>query len=195
MDTFYARIRIRGINMDSYAVYMQAVDLVRQCGTRDPLKIACELGISVYHAPLDDLLGMFTFRWNHRIMLINENLDHYMEQMVAGHELGHDRRHRELAKAGGMKEFTLFNMKDTTEYEANAFSAHILLDNDDVYGLARQGYDVVQVAHMLNSDINLMLIKMQEMNKLGYDFTIPNSPDSRFFRRIKGGELGSDASD
>jgi hypothetical protein len=58
--------------MDSYAVYKQAVDLVRQCGTRDPIKIARELGIWVYHVPLDDLLGMFTFRWNHRIMLLNE---------------------------------------------------------------------------------------------------------------------------
>ena len=181
--------------MDSYAVYKQAVDLVRQCGTRDPMKIARELGIWVYHVPLDDLLGMFTFRWNHRIMFLNENLDRYMELMVGGHELGHDCRHRELAKVGGMKEFTLFNMKDTTEYEANAFSAHILLDNDDVYGLARQGYDVVQMAHMLNSDINLMLIKIQEMNKLGYNFSIPYSPDSRFFRRIKGSGLRCDSGD
>jgi len=34
-----------------------------------------------------------------------------------------------------------------------------------------------------------MLIKMQEMNKLGYDFNISIQHDSRFFRRIKGSQL------
>lgn len=76
-------------------------------------------------------------------------------------------------------------MKDTTEYEANAFGSHLLLDNDKVYELAKQGYDVVQISAALGSDINLMLIKLQEMNKLGYDFNIPFTPDSKFFRKIE----------
>ena len=75
-------------------------------------------------------------------------------------------------------------MKDTTEYEANAFASHILLDDEEVYSLARQGYDVVQIAQMMGSNINLMLIKMQEMNKLNYDLRIPYDPDSKFFRKI-----------
>ena len=53
-----------------------------------------------------------------------------------------------------------------------------------VYDLARSGYDVVQIAQQMGSDINLMLIKLQEMNKMGYDFNIPYDPDSRFFRKI-----------
>jgi hypothetical protein len=40
-----------------------------------------------------------------------------------------------------------------------------------------------------------MLIKIQEMNKLGYNFSIPYSPDSRFFRRFKGSELRCDSGD
>lgn len=102
--------------------------------------------------------------------------------MVIAHELGHDAEHRDRAKESkdGLKEFTLFQMKDTTEYEANAFASHILLDNEEVYDLARSGYDVVQIAQQMGSDINLMLIKLQEMNKLGYDFNIPYDPDSRF---------------
>lgn len=66
-----------------------------------------------------------------------------------------------------LKNFSLFNMKDNTEYEANAFASHILLDNDEVYSLARQGCDVVQISQTLGSHINLMLIKLLEMNKLG----------------------------
>lgn len=54
------------------------------------------------------------------------------------------------------------------------------------------GYDVVQMAKQLGSDINLMLIKLQKMNKLGYDFSLPYPPDSRFFRRMKAEKVGVD---
>lgn len=179
--------------MDSIAIYRQAENLVQRCGTRNALQIADDIGVWVYYeASFGDLLGMYTVRWNHRLMFLNPKMDDYLLQMVAAHELGHDARHRDLAKAEGMKEFVLFRMKDNTEYEANAFASHILLDNDEVYSMARQGYDVVQIARALGSDINLMLIKMQEMNKLGYNFHVPFEPDSRFFRRIKGTDLEDD---
>ena len=180
--------------MDSYALFKQANELVRQCGTRDALRIAQEIGIWTYwEDSFTDLLGMYTMRWKHRLMFLNSKMDNYLKQMVAAHELGHDAMHRELAKSNGMKEFVLFNMKDNTEYEANAFGSHILLDNDEVYSLARQGYDVVQISRMLGSHINLMLIKMQEMNKLGYDFRIPYTPDSRFFRNVKVSDMEGEA--
>lgn len=176
--------------MDSYKVFKHADELVRQCETRDALRIAEELGIWIYYEDtLKDLLGMYTNRWNHRIMILNPNMDSYLTQMVCAHEVGHDMLHRDFAKAEGMKEFVLFNMKDNTEYEANAFAAHILLDNGEVYSLARQGYDVAEISQALNSHINLMLIKLLEMNKLGYDFRIPCDPDSQFFRHIKGSAL------
>lgn len=176
--------------MDSLAVFKRANRLVRRCGTRDARRIAEQLGIRIYYADgLTDLLGMYTARWNHRIMILHPKLDSYLEQMVIAHELGHDALHRQRAKVEGMKEFVLFQMKDNTEYEANAFAAHLLLSNDEVCKLAQQNYDVVQIAQMLGSDINLMLIKLLEMNKLGYDFRIPYDPDSRFFRNIKGSSL------
>lgn len=109
--------------------------------------------------------------------------------MVITHELGHDQRHREIAKAGqSLKEFSLFSIKDTTEYEANVFASHILLENDEVYTLSRQGYDVARMARYMRVDINLMLIKLQEMKRIGYDLNLPLQYDSRFFRNIKGYE-------
>ena len=58
-----------------------------------------------------------------------------------------------------------------------------------MYSLAREGYDVVQPSQMLGSNVNLMLIKLQELNHLDYHFKIPYTPDSRFFRNIRGSEL------
>ena len=76
-------------------------------------------------------------------------------------------------------------MKDTTEYEANAFAAHLLIENDTIYSLSREKYDVAQIAKMLNLNINLVLIKLQELNKLGYDYKVPCEADSLFLRKPK----------
>lgn len=170
--------------IDSFKIFKKADSIVNRVGTRDTLKIAGELGIKIYYEDFQDLLGMYTCRWKQRIIFLNSSLDYYLRQMVLAHEIGHDTFHRDLAETG-LKEFTLFNMKNDTEYVANAFGAHLLLDNDEVLELARDGYDVVQIAGMLNSDINLLLIKMQEMNKIGYDFNVPCHPERNFFKKIK----------
>lgn len=170
--------------IDSFGIYKKATALIKHTGTRDARKIADELGIKIYYENYDDLLGMYTCRWKQRMIFINNNLDDHMRQMVLAHEIGHDIFHRNLA-SHGLKEFELFDMKNTTEYEANIFGSHLLIDNDEVLALARDGYDIVQISSMLNSHINLLLIKMQEMNKMGYDFNVPYRPESNFLKKIK----------
>lgn len=172
--------------IDSLYIYSKATDIVKQTDTRDPIKIAPEIGVTLrFTEDLDKLLGLYTYRWKHRIILLNDKMEEIMSRMVCAHELGHDALHRDLAKDDGLKEFVLFNMKDTTEYEANAFAAHLLIDDDVIWSLSKEKYDVVQMAKILNVNINLVLIKLQELNKLGYDFRVPREVDSLFFRRTK----------
>ena len=152
--------------IDSFYIYSKATEMVKQTGTRNPMKIASEIGVMLrYSEELDKLLGLYTYRWKHRIILLNDKM--------------------EEAKGDGLKEFVLFNMKDTTEYEANAFATHLIIDDDDIYSMSKDKYDVVQIAKMLNVNINLVLIKLQELNKLGYDFRVPCEADSFFFRKPK----------
>lgn len=172
--------------IDSFYIYSKATEMVKQTGTRNPMKIASEIGVMLrYSEELDKLLGLYTYRWKHRIILLNDKMEEIMARMVCAHELGHDALHRDIAKGEGLKEFVLFNMKDTTEYEANAFAAHLIIDDDDIYSMSKDKYDVVQMAKMLNVNINLILIKLQELNKLGYDFRVPCEADSFFFRKPK----------
>ena len=87
--------------MESYDIFKQADNLVRQCGTRSAEQIARDLGIWIYYEDsFDDLLGMYTFRWNHRLMFLNSRIEGRLKEMVIAHELGHDQRHRSIAKAG-----------------------------------------------------------------------------------------------
>ena len=172
--------------IDSVGIYKKANSLVQMHGTRNTIKLAQASGVEVIQVDyFNDLLGMYVYRWKHRAMFLNDRMDEYLMQRVAGHELGHDAYHRELAKGEGMKEFELFRMQSSTEYEANAFAAHLLIDTDECLDYVRNGYDVVQIAKAMNSEINLMLIKLQELNRLGYHLRIPFEPRSDFFKNIK----------
>ena len=172
--------------IDSKGIYKKANDLVLQYGTRNTLVLAESTGIDVMQVGyFKDLLGMYTCRWKHRVMFLNDRMDPYLTQMVAGHEMGHDIYHRALAKGTGLREFELFRMQSSTEYEANAFAAHVLIDTDECLECVRNGYDVVEAAKAMNSEINLMLIKLQELIRLGYGFKLPRPPESDFFKNIR----------
>lgn len=171
--------------MERLKIYQLASKIVEQCGTRDPIRIADDIGIIVLEKDFEDLLGMYSYIYRNRFIFLNANLPDVLIKEVMAHEIGHDQLHRHLAKAG-MQEFRLYHMRDNTEYEANVFAAHILMDNDEVYDLFRSGYDITQVAAMQDVDINLALIKAEEMRYLGYDLNpVSMKADGRFLRDIK----------
>lgn len=172
--------------IDSLGIYKKARTIVDKYGTRDTLKLASDMGIEVI--PVDyfnDLLGMYLYQWRQRAIFLNDRMDEYLTQMVCGHEIGHDIYHRQLAARDGLKEFELFRMTSPTEYEANAFASHVLIDTKECFELARNGYDVWQMAMEMNSEMNLILIKLQEMNRLGYNLRVPIPPQSDFMKNLR----------
>jgi Zn-dependent peptidase ImmA (M78 family) len=65
-------------------------------------------------------------------ILLNSNMDYITVQMVCGHEIGHDALHREQSKIGmELQKFTLFDIRNETKYEANAFAAHLRIDSEE----------------------------------------------------------------
>ncbi len=172
--------------VNSKDIYIRANKVVKDAGTRNASAIAADLGISLYYQ--DDftkLLGMYAYSFRKRAIFVNNRLDEHMTAMVIAHEIGHDILHRNLAKGSALKEFELFNLKDTTEYEANAFAAHLLIDTDEFVELAREGRDVTDIAATMNTHINLALIKLQELIKLGYDLRMPMEVRGDFLRKIE----------
>ena len=63
-------------------------------------------------------------------------------------------------------------MKNVIEHEANVFAAELLLDEDELLEHFEEGYTVFQAASMLGYIINLLYIKLDGMNKRGYDFDL-----------------------
>ena len=70
------------------------------------------------------------------------------------------------------------------EYEANAFAAHLRIDSEELLELAGRGYDVVQLSSIMGTNVNLVLIKLNELNRMGLRLDLPYVPRSDFLKNV-----------
>ena len=159
-----------------------AHELITKFDTRDPFELCKAIGVEVFYADLGNLKGMYKYLKKNRFAVINENLDVYTRTLVCAHELGHDILHQDLAKKICLQEFILYDMRSRPEYEANLFASEILLPDEKIFTLAREGYDVEQIAKELCTDVNLVAIKVASMNTRGYRFNTIDSPKCNFLK-------------
>ncbi|WP_312908739.1 ImmA/IrrE family metallo-endopeptidase [Tissierella praeacuta] len=173
------------MNSNNSSIYEQVRKIIRKFDTNDPFKIAKESNIKIkYLDNATDLLGMYTVIQRNRFIFLNSNMEEYMMKMVLAHELGHDALHRHLTKNSPFHEYELFNITSQPEYEANIFAAHLLLDDDEVMELANKKYTDVEIAGILNVNINLLIFKMNEMNRYGTNYNLRHAPQGNFFKKI-----------
>lgn len=161
----------------------KANQLVKLCGTRDPHRIADELGIEIMYYPFKSQKGAYKVIMRNRFMFVKEDLPSVMENIVLLHELGHDSLHRdEATKVGGFKEFNIFDIRDSRmEYEANIFASQIAIPDDDFLELAEQGCDVQQIAKAMRSDVKLVALKADTLISQGYRLR-PQEYKNRFLK-------------
>ncbi len=144
--------------------------LVTRFQTRDPFEIADALGIRVKMCPdFGNLKGMYTVIKRNRYIFLNDQLDATTRRIVCAHEIGHDQLHRELVKNGALKEFMLYDMRTTPEYEANIVCSEILLDTDEVLShIYENHYTAAQISSIMHTDINLVALKVAHLSSMGY---------------------------
>ena len=167
--------------MGSDYINKEARRLVRWADTRNPFKIARKLGIHVlFNYDFKSLKGMYKVIQRSRFIFINGNLSTRDQRTVCAHELGHDRFHRHFAKTSVLQEFMLYDMQSKPEYEANIFASELLIDDSDIFSLIENEYDIYQMASEIGEDMNLILIKIDELRKRGHDLRVPYRPQSDF---------------
>ena len=155
-------------------IIQKSAAIVRQCGTRDPFRIAKELGILVrFCNDFNRLKGMYRVIQRNRFVFLNANMSKRMKRIVCAHEIGHDQFHRHLAVDASLQEFMLYQMDSRPEYEANIMATELLLDTQDVLELVSENYDVEQIARALESDINLVALKLGHLRSEGYQLRFP----------------------
>lgn len=148
-----------------------AETLIRRFRTRDPFAIAEGLGIEVlFRDDFGPLKGMYRVIKRNRFIFINASLSERMQRIVCAHELAHDQLHRHLGTTGSLQEFMLYDMSSKPEYEANILAAEILLDTDELLEYVYDyGYTAQQIATAMDTDINLVALKIAHLTHLGLD--------------------------
>lgn len=161
-------------------IYKATDNIVSKYKTRDPEEIAEYLDISVFENEFEKLLGMYTSMDGHRIVILNSLMSPEMRRMVLAHEIGHDILHHDAAL--GFKEFSMVCKTGTTEYEANAFCAHLLIPDEIFFESIEEGKTVDTIAAECEVDPNIVLIKGRELHKMGHDIKNCDIYDSCFFK-------------
>ena len=154
----------------------KANSIVKKYETRNPNYLANELGITVMQLPFSKQKGAYKVIERNRFIFIKEDLHPTMKSIVLLHEIGHDQLHRKNAvNTSGFIEFNIFDMGNVRmEYEANIFAASILLPDNEILEYIYTGYDVYQIASVMNSDINLVALKIAYLNSKGYNLKEQN---------------------
>lgn len=152
-------------------IVRKANKIVADCDTRDPYKVAKELGIQILYRDFSKQRGAYKVIMRNRFIFLKNGLHPVMEKIVLWHEIGHDILHRnEAIKAGGFKEFNIFDMRENRmEFEANIFASQATLEDDATLEYIQYGYDIQQIARAMHSDINLVALKIDTLIAQGYD--------------------------
>lgn len=147
--------------------------LIRLSDSRDPFKIARDIGVEIFIKPLGSLKGMYACLKRNRFIVLSDKLDEPMQRLVCAHELGHDQLHRALAANTWLREYMFTPMDALPEREANAFAAELLLPDDEVLDLARESVNLEQAAQILCTDKNLVALKIEMLRRKGYGVYAP----------------------
>lgn len=161
-----------GVYLATDKVIRKAKKVVRECETRDAERIARDLDITIMPRPYKRQKGAYKVIERNPFIFIKQDLHPVLYNIVLLHEIGHDRNHKkEALKAGGFREFNIFDLQASRfEYEANLFASEVSLPDDAVLEMIDDGYTIQQIAQALNSDFNLVAIKMDTLISQGYHF-------------------------
>lgn len=156
--------------------------LIKRFRTRDPFEIIECLGINLkFDFNLVHLKGYYHIINRERYIVINGNLSEQEQLLVAAHELGHDRLHKHLAKVSPMKDLLIYDMTSKPEYESNIFASELLIEDEQIIGLAStEEMGFLSMCSNLSLNPNIVAFKLYSMIQKGYQYNLPQNINSKF---------------
>ena len=173
--------------------YAYIIDVLRKLkkkyGTLDIYELCERMGILIHYYPMGKGLksgkGFFTRQAQIKVITVNSDLPEIVRRFVIAHELGHAVLHYDPC-IQMFRDMVLFDETTVTELEANLFAAEILLEDEEVIGLLRDGSSFFETAAVLNVPAELLDFKLRMMRMKGYGLAMaPITADSRFLKDLK----------
>lgn len=136
-------------------------ELVSEHETRDPKRIADDLGIDVlYKSYSRRTKGYFINILGYPFIVVNDTLNEGERRIVLAHELGHAVLHANK-DIYFIREHTLFPIGPFEE-EANLFAAELLIDCGDIDICLFRGWNNEQIGRYLEVSEELVEYKLKE---------------------------------
>ena len=177
--------------IDSAGIYKSAEEIAGISG-RDPFAAAGDRDIYIdYVNGFTTLLGMYTVINDERHILLNPHMNSVTERIICAHELGHDVLHRtSIDRFKAYCDTGSCFRRTKMEYEANVFAAHLLIYGDELLETLAETGNVMTTAVKLNTELDLLLIKLDEMKRLGYNINVPLDVNRNFVRDLDDDSCG-----
>ncbi len=123
--------------------------------------------IKIEHLSLDsDVSGKLEYKNGFWIMTVNSQHPTVRQRYTLGHELGHYLNHRDTLKSFEDTVFFRNKQKSSMEYMADQFAAQLLMPENDIVSLVKEG--VKTVKEMASKfDVSLEAMKYR-LEQLGY---------------------------
>lgn len=141
-------------------------------GERNPFRLCEDMDIILLFQALGEEKNSvkgFYFE-SHRIktITINSDLSEELQRVIAAHELGHAVLHR-TERVHSFNEFWLFDEAAAMEREANLFAAELLIDDEELLEILREGSTFFEAAARLMAPVELLEFKLRLMRSKGYE--------------------------
>lgn len=152
--------------------------------TRNPFEICDALGIRIRHKDLGtEIKAYYYYQSRIRNIVLNWRVNKIVQNVLVGHELGHDRLHQDIAMLRGFQEIELFDRAIPTEYEANIFTAELLIDDEELLELFNdEDMSFFGMASELYVPAELLDFKLRILKHKGYRINVPNIANSNFLK-------------
>ena len=138
-----------------------ADSLVQRHKTRDPFRVAAELGYVVIRIPLQGIRGFWQRMKRRNVIYIDSNLSEWEARFVCAHEIGHVLMHRGYNRIF-MDANTYFPI-NRQEIEANRFAVDLLFDDEDLRFFLE--HPVQLAADYMGVNVELAEYRMQSINQ------------------------------
>ena len=113
--------------------------LVDKHGTRDPFRIATDLGYTIIYTPLVGVRGFYQYLKRCHIIYLDSELDDATARFVCAHELGHSFLHRGLNRI--FMDTRTFIITGRYETEANQFAVDLIYSDDELQPYLSRSYE------------------------------------------------------
>ncbi|MGI5892104.1 MAG: ImmA/IrrE family metallo-endopeptidase [Bacillota bacterium] len=163
--------------------------LIKKYGETDPFRLAQAMRLTVLFEAMgkqpDACKGFFLYQSRVKVIVINSDLPEAIQRIILAHELGHCVLHKEAARLSAFHDFALYDSSSQYEYEANLFTAELLLEDELVFEALNEDNFFFAAARSMNVPAELLDFKFRILKNKGYKIVdTPILANSNFLKRL-----------